>query len=286
MSTIGTLVRKLVPRPARVVAANCGGRNLRGSRFAGRLADGQLSDDEFLAICHSLIFPNGVRKTTSPARNTATLEKVLASVELAPELDVLEVGASIGVDAKATFDLLSSRAAVRSYTLGDLYPAVLYDRERRAVFDDERNLLQVKDRLGFTSIHFAYDETARRAQKLVHVPKRVRPWLLSRRIAYRDGAAVTRIPLVHPSIRLGGDSPFRLEKIDVFGHIPGAYDLVVCMHLLVSRYWSAETIARGERNLARTLRVGGTLVVGAAEEGRVWRRVSDDDFDVQPYASS
>lgn len=283
MMDVTRLARTLVPKRLRTLFANCGGGNLRRSRYAGLLWNGPVDDEQFLAICHSLIFPNGVRKTTSPSRNSATLRRLIESgtLPLGPDLNVLDVGASIGLDAASTLGLIQTRATVRSYTLGDRYPSVLYDRRRDAVFDEEHHLLQVKGPLGFTSIHFSYDEPA---QTMVNLPKRLRPWLIAKKVQFEDHPDVVRIPLVHPSVRLDGDSPFRLRRIDVFEPITETYDLIVCMHLLVARYFSPEAIERGERNLASALRVGGALVVGASEAGKVYVRTSERDFDVRPFA--
>jgi len=282
MSHLAGFVRSVVPVRARDFFGNCGGRNLHGSRFAGNLDTRGVDDEQFLAICHSLIFSNGVRKTTSPARNKATLEWLFETglAEVRGEIDVLDAGCSIGLDAQSTFDLLAGRATVRSYTLGDLHASVLYDRARHAVFDEEHRLLQVKDRLGFTSIYFSYNEPA---QRLTNLPKRVRPWLLKRRYRFAEGSEVVRIPLIHPNLKLDGDSPFQVRRLDVFDKPTASYDFIVCMHLLVSRYFTKETIAAAERNLADGLRPGGTMIVGASEEGRVWRRVSTSDFEVRDF---
>jgi len=273
----------------RALLANCGGKNLRGARFAGNLHGKRVDDAQFLAICHSLILANGVRKTTSPNRNAATLARLVAKgrLKLGRDLDVLDAGASVGLDAGATLALLEKHTTVRSYTLGDLCVAVLYDPARGAVFDEDGRLLQVRERLGFTSMHFSWSEPAGEAaaQKVLNLTKRLRPWLLAKRHLFKTSDALVRIPLVHPSVKLDGASPFRMKRVDAFGPIDERYDLIVCMHLLVERYWSKETIEKGERNLANALRPGGTLVAGAAEAGRVWRRRSDaeGDFDKSTY---
>src|SRR5262245_43543967 len=92
----------------RALLANCGGRNLRGARFAGNLHGKAVDDARFLAICHSLILANGVRKTTSPNRNAATLARLIdnGKVTLGKDIDVLDAGASVGLDAGATHALL------------------------------------------------------------------------------------------------------------------------------------------------------------------------------------
>lgn len=283
MNSLRRLGQTLVPRRLLDLFANCGGWNPRSSRFAGSLATGTVDDEQLLAICHSLIFPNGVRKTTSGSRNVTTLNKLLDDglLPLKADLDVLDIGASIGLDATSTLRLLETRNTVRSYTLGDRYASILYDRRRNAVFDEDHHLLQVRRHLGFTSVNFSYNEPA---QKLINLPKRLRPWLIERQLQFEDHPDVLRIPLVHPSIRLDGRSPFKLRSVDVFEPIDETYDLIICMHLLVPRYFSAETIALGEKNLASSLRVGGALVVGASEAGRVYVRTSESSYDIRPFA--
>ncbi len=263
-------VRRLVPEVVKGAFSNCGGTNLRGGRFAGNLLS-PVTDDEFLGILHALIFPNAVRKTTGPGRNRSALERVLAHPDFphGRELRILEVGASAGLDALATRAAVASRHRVASYVLGDLHTHVLFDRRRGLVFDMDRNLMQVKRGRHFVAVNFAYNYPF---QRLVNAPKQLRPWLLRRRYRFDPASDVVTIPLVHPSVDVAGPGhPFTLRRLDVFGSLAGAgeFDLIICMHLLVPRYFSAETIARGTANLASALSVGGVLVVGAVDDFRV-----------------
>lgn len=269
--SVPQVLKKFVPKGIVDAFANCGGTNLRSERFAANLLRDDLSDDQFLGIMHSLIFPNGVRKTTARGRNTAVLRKLLDEGALAlprRPLRVLDIGASGGLDALATHALLSSVGRVESYMLGDLHTRVLYDRDRGLVYDEDGDLVQVRRRVGFVATHFEYSF---RYQRLMNLPKRVRPWLLRRRFsAPADGAALVPIPLVHRSLRVGSPgSPFRLARMNVFQAIPGEYDLVICMHLLVDRYFSRERIEEGVRNLSHALAPGGSLLVGATEKHRL-----------------
>lgn len=275
------LFRRLRARvPERVVGAfaNCGGTNLRTERFAGNLARGPVDDETFLGILHSLIFPNGVRKTTQLARNLSIVERLIASPAFPAHrpLAVLDVGAAAGLDALTTRARLLEHASVGRYVLGDLHTHLLYDERRGLVFDEDHTLLQVRRPGHFVALNFHYNYAF---QRYLTAPKQVRPWLLRNRYRFDPHAEVTRIPLVHRDVVVDGpDAPFALRRMNVFEPIPGSagtsttpgeFDLVFCLHLLVPRYFSPETIARGERNLRHALADGGLLVVGALEDFRV-----------------
>ncbi len=259
-------VKRIVPDAAIIALSNCGGTALDPERFAGHLVRTDLSELDFLRIYNALIFPNGVRKTTGRARNTGPL-RALSDRGIIGQpgtrLRVLEVGASAGLDALATRALLEERGAVVDrYDLRDLHTHILYDPQRGLVFDEDKNLVQVDFGTHFVGIHFSY---ARPYQRVLNAPKQLRPWLLSKRLRWEDSPHMVRIPLVHADVDLSERSPFRLQRANVFEPIEGEYDLVICMHLLVSRYFDDATIERGIQNLTRNLAPGGVLVVGAAE---------------------
>ena len=271
--------------PHRIVSvlSNCGGTNWASGRFAGNLADGTISEEEFTAICHALIFPNGVRKTTKRGRNTAVFRDLVdtGALTLPAAARVLDIGASGGLDALATLDLLSQRSVVSKYMLGDLYTCVLYDRERGLVFDEDHNLLQVRRGRSFVSVNFSYNFDF---QRLTNLPKRIRPWLLRRRYAYRAGPNVVRLPLAHPQLAIDSPgSPFQLRRMNVFEPIADVFDLVICMHLLVPRYFAPQQIEAGIRNLSAAVAIGGSLVVGAAEDFRVIRRVGTSELEERRF---
>lgn len=272
--------------PHRLVSAlsNCGGVNWASGRFAGNLAEKAISEDEFTAICHALIFPNGVRKTTTRGRNTALLRGLVdaGALEIPAGARVLDIGASGGLDALATVDLLSQYGEVARYVLGDLYTCVLYDRERGLVFDEDHNLLQVRQGSSFVSINFSYNFGF---QRLTNLPKRLRPWVLRRQHAYQAGPNIVRLPLAHRELAIdSADSPFELRRMNVFEPISDLFDLVICMHLLVPRYFTPQQIEAGTRNLSAALRVGGSLVVGATEDFRLIRRVSTSEFEERRFS--
>lgn len=258
----------------RGAVANCGGINLRPSRFAGRLAEEAPTEDGLLGVLHSLILPNGVRKTTSRGRNASLIESLAGDGRLgAPRRRrVLEIGASAGLDALATVPVLERFGGVDRYVLGDVCPHVLYDRTRGLIFDEDGALLQVRIPGGFVSMHFAYNYAF---QRWTELPAHVPPLLLRAADLRLDRARVERIPLVHPDIRLEETSLFELKRLDVFDRELGralasaTFDLVICMHLLVPRYFDVATIDRGVANLRSLLAPGGHLLVGANEAYRV-----------------
>jgi hypothetical protein len=274
-------LRSLVPDKIAGAVANCGGTNWRRGRFAGNIVRSDLTSDEYVAICHSLIFPNGVRKTTSPTRNTQVMRKLLELGYLVrkPSIRVLEVGASAGLDALATWELLRERGTVERYDLGDLFTELHYDEERGLIFDQDGHLLQVDLGSRFVAIYFAYNYWF---QRFTNLPKRVHPWLLQRRLRHDPVARKIVIPLVHSKLGLGStDTPFRSKRMDVFEPIDERYDLVICMHLLVERYFDRSTIARGTQNLAAALAPGGTLIVGATERFDVITRAENGTFETR-----
>jgi len=272
--------KDLVPESVKGAIASCGGYDPRGHRFAGNLARPDLAEREFLGICDALILPNGTRKTTGPARNGALVAQLLERKLLGnrPHVRVLDVGASAGLDALTTCSLLSAVCAVDAYVLGDLHTAVLYDRARGLIFDEDGNLLQIRRGRGYVAMHFSY---AFEFQRVTHAPKRLRPWLL--RTTTANGlvppADAERLAIVHPALDLGAPgSPFQLRRMDVFEPIGERFDLVICLHLLVSRYFSPRTIREGEENLSRALEVGGKLLVGSREDFRLITRVGETEW--------
>jgi SAM-dependent methyltransferase len=251
------------------IFANGGGRNGAG-RFAGNLVRTDLLPAEVQRIYHALILPNGVRKTSHRARNTGQLCELLVSGEIAlpQRVRVLDMGASLGVDALATAELLrAQKYDVAEYVLGDLHPSVLYDGERGLVFDEDGTLLQVRRRRSFVSIHFSY---AHAFHRITHLPKRLLPWMLRRRHRYDPAAPLVSIPLVDPRLRVDdASSPFRLRRLDVFRPFVGEFDFILCMNLLLPQYFDPDAIERATSNLATHLAPGGTVVVGGAGRLRV-----------------
>lgn len=272
---------KRLPEALKATLSNCGGRNPRHERFAGHLARRDIPEEQYVAICHALIFPNGVRKTTSPRRNTELVKSLLdrGMLQLAPRMRVLEAAASAGLDALSNHELLAERCAIDQYVLGDLHTHVLYDRKRGLVFDEDGTLLQIDGKTHFVSINFSYRYPF---QKWVTLPMKLRPFLLEQRRENSFGPAdpLERIPIAHPALRIDEPgTPFTVRRMDVFEPIDGRFELIICLHLLVPMYFPPETINRAIKNLASALEVGGTLVTGSREYPRVIRRTSASAFE-------
>jgi hypothetical protein len=280
-------LRRKVPGWLSGAFSNTGGTNFLRTRFAGNLLRGDLSEKEYLRICHALILANGVRKTTDARRNTAILERHLADglIMARDGMRVLDIGASLGVDAKDTYGLLGRSARVERYDIGDLYTKLLYDRERGLVYDEDHRLIQVLRPLSFVSIHFAFNFPY---ERFFTLPKRLRTMWLSRRHRFSPERPMVDIPLVHPSLAVNTPgSPFHLRRLDVFQPIgdpkTDRYRLIICMHLLLPRYFSPEQIERGVDNLTRHLEVGGSLLVGATDSYRVVQRKSEGELVVRRF---
>src|SRR5262245_57815250 len=67
-------IARALPESVKGAFANCGGTNADPTRFAGRLAEHDLSDEDFIKVLHALILANGTRKSTAPARNREVME--------------------------------------------------------------------------------------------------------------------------------------------------------------------------------------------------------------------
>ncbi len=270
-------VKDFLSEDLKGVVSNCGGRNRRHERFAGHLAQRNIPEEQYVAICHSLIFPNGVRKTTSARRNTELVTSLLdrGILKLPARVRVLEAAASAGLDALSNHELLAPLCTIDAYVLGDLHTHVLYDRARGLVFDEDGKLLQIDGKTHFVSINFSY---AYPFQRWATFPLKVRPRLLEqkRANAFDPRATLERVPISHPALHIDEPgTPFTVRRMDVFAPIEGRFELIICLHLLVPQYFSQEVISRGIENLASALEVGGTLITGSREYPRVYRRAAD-----------
>jgi len=277
-------VKKLIPERIAGVLANCGGTNYRRERFAGNLLRRDLTDRQIMRIYHALIFPNGVRKTSARGRNAAILTRLIDTgrLNLKPRLRVLDIGSSYGIDAGSNYTMLSRRSEVSEYVLGDLYTHILYDPDRGLVFDEDGNLLQVRRRLSFVGIYFSYNYDF---QRFTHWPKRLRTSLLQARYGYMPSPRMMRIQLVHPSLDVDAPtSPFRLRRVNVFEPLSDCFDLIICMHLLISRYFAPSAISRGVSNLTKHLECGGSLLVGSESSYSLIHRHGNGEFVRHDYA--
>lgn len=241
-----------------------------------RYADSSAEEKERLAnrfdkIMDSLVLANGVQKTTYRLRQHKTLAKVLRDERCRPQrsaLTVLDVPSSSGVAALDSFALLSQYYPIRAYVLGDLSFHIIYDTDRECVFDEDRNLLQVKLGKRFFSIHRGhrsgdvYTPFARVLLLLFEVVA----WYLKKKYPYSAKSHIARLSLIHPEVAVRlrtGD--FSVRSMDVFRDIGDSYDLILSFNLLQRNYFPREQIVRGLENFTNALHEGGFLIVGNDE---------------------
>jgi hypothetical protein len=259
--------------------SNNGGFNSRRARFAGLLAD-RPTAPERIAILHSLIFPNGVRKTTAPGRNSERINRIARTYLTGrKELKVIDVGSSSGLDASETVRRLSSTYRVTRYVLADLYPGVHYDPQSGVVYDEDGHPLQLSlGPFGFFSFHFSHNFAW---QVPLSLAERIVAESLKSLVP--EPGATKELLLADPSLMDAAGSllpPFELIRFNVFkSKLDSEFDLVVCLHLLVERYFGERTIDRGIGNLKELVAPGGLLVAGDLEGPRVWRKKSNGEFE-------
>lgn len=253
--------------------ANCGGISFRSRRFAGRLAS-PVGSRERIEIMHALIMPNGVRKTTNTARNTSTIERIVQQHGrvLPPAATVIDVGCSAGVDSVSTLACLRKNRQVARYVLADLYTAVLVDPASGMVYDEAGAPLQRRIAGGFFSFNFSYNYGW---QRVLHLPYVALARFL-REAAPKPGGGLKKVILMTDELLEDGVpvAPFEVRTLDVF-EAPKEeerFSLVICLHLLVKRYFSAERIEFGIGNLKRYVADNGILIVGDCESPRVFVR--------------
>lgn len=263
------------------LVANCGGLSFRGRRFAGHLR-ATVDEDQHIEIMHALILPNGVRKTTNYARNHEAIVDVINKygVQLASSIRVIDIGCSSGIDAIQTQRALDKLGhEVCQYVLGDLYSEILIDPTGNFVYDSFGNPLQIKLGPFFYSINFSYSFAF---QKLLCIPQRLLSIALKPLIPCAHSDCVTK-----GLINVASQRPFEVKCVDVFRRLPQssediqAYDFVICLHLLVRRYFDPATIERGVENLKEYVAEGGFLAVGDREDPKLYQRKNNQFFQLR-----
>jgi hypothetical protein len=250
------------------------------NNFAGNLVVLQqqyskISDDEkekiakqFNKIMDSLVMPNGVNKTTRPMRYHSILGKILADERCRLQksaITVFDVPSSSGVAALDIFAMLSQYYTIHAYVLGDLCFQAYYDTDRECIFDEDFNLLQVRLKKRFFSIHRGHrlGDVYSPLSRAMLFPLDVVAWYLKKKYVYSTKSHTVPLFLIHPDVhaRLSkGD--FSLRKIDVFKDIGEHYDLILSFNLLQRSYFTQEQIARGVQNLTEALNEKGFLIMG------------------------
>jgi hypothetical protein len=237
---------------------------------------GELSH-RFVHIVEGLVFKNGVKKTTSFARQSAILSRVLPTLTLNRDrIKVLDLPSSIGVASLATYDLLSARWPITSYVLGDLFFEIIYDEKRDCIFDDSGNLLQLGRWNGFFSVYRPGFSTRRfRAlPALILWPLHLRSWFARQTYRFIPSDPGISILLVHPEVeRRINEGVFQLRRTDILSAIEGQYDLILSFNLLVTRYFPSDLIAIGRANLSKALSEGGTLIIGDDDTYSVFQKI-------------
>lgn len=263
------LLRRILPPWITAAKRDCGGINKHPELFGANLAQKELSNEAYVRMVNSLIFPNGVRKSTGIRRNAPLLATLLDSGQLGwdkPSIRVLDMGASIGMDATGNLEEIQKHIQVESYTLADLFTALLYDPERKLIFDQDGKVIQVMLDQSFASLYFEFKY---RIEPLYHIANLIRTYLLRRKFKkiIPDPETTLEIPLVFPPVK---EQPaFRVQRADVFKTIPGTYDLILCFNLLQPRYFTKEQIETGNDNLTEALNPGGFLVTGVTDTYQV-----------------
>lgn len=224
---------------------------------------------QFDSIVDALVMPNAVTKTSYANRLARSLSTVLAAVQLpSSEIRVLDVPSSTGIASLQLLAMLRERYRVSDYVLGDKYHGVLYDPQRRCIYDAQGHLLQVAFRNYYFSIyrgHVSGNEHTLLSSCLLF-PHSVLAWYLRRRYKFNRDAECRQLLVVHPEVEgLLGQSALRLQEMDVFQPIPGRYELILSFNLLQRNYFPPEVIQTGVNNLAASLSEGGVLVMGNTE---------------------
>lgn len=266
---IKKMIKKMSPGWLIASRRNCGGFNSDTSLFAGRLAEKSINDVEWLQLVNALIFYNGVRKSTKFFRNAPIIEKLFSeravSWERSP-LNVLDIGASVGIDALGNLEAIQKFTTVKKYVLGDLFTELHYDVDRQLIFDQDDRLLQILFDDYFVNLNFEFKY---HLEPLFHVrniikTKRMRR---SQRVTEASGGERVIIPLVYPPVEK--NPVFEASRINVFEPLTDKFDLIICMNLLQTRYFSRNMIELGNRNLISALSPGGYLITGVTDNYRI-----------------
>lgn len=262
---IKNVLRKLLPAWLTAVKRNCGGINKNTSFFAGQLAKPDINDDEYLKIINALIFENGVRKSTKFNRNSELIRTLIAEKKIGWEKDsltVLDVGASVGIDALGNLEALKIKYPVKEYVLGDLYTTILYDTANQLIFDEYGNVVQALFSDYFVTMNFEFKYWIEPLYHLYNIYKTKR---LKKH--FKDAVPAEKqtviIPLLYKKVM--SDNVFKQQKINVFEPLNRKFDLIICMNLLQPRYFKQELIESGNRNLINALNPKGYLITGVTD---------------------
>jgi hypothetical protein len=187
---------------------------------------------QFDSIVDQLTLANGVTKQTYANRHERVLSAVLSAIKIhASEIRVLDLPSSTGASCLRSLEQLQEKGyRVTSYVLADTYHTILYDPQRRCIFDEDGNLLQVAFKRFFFGL-YRVGVLENRHTFLIGVlafPRSIIAKYLRKRYPFRHTDECQRLLVVHPQIeQLFGRGVFVLGEMDVFKPIPGRYDLIL-----------------------------------------------------------
>jgi len=251
-----TFLRKLF-----IIRRYSGGINKNLNVSAKNLLNTNIDEKTYYGILKSLIFVNGVRKTSKLNRTLCYIEELINSKKLSFEnsIKVIDVGGSVGLDAISNYKILSNHFRVNQYVLADLYTHLYYDKNKNVIFDHDGNILQIITDKYFVNVNFEFRYTIEYCFNMFNILKTKR--ILKK---YNDVKFIKEdceeIPLIIPEIK--ENRIFSVDQIDVFKGLNSEYDFVICMNLLQPRYFSQEKINLGFDNLVKSVKPNGFLLIG------------------------
>ncbi|MDT8283262.1 MAG: hypothetical protein RQ982_10720 [Gammaproteobacteria bacterium] len=245
----------------------------------------------FVKIVDALVLQNGVRKTTYSSRQNAAMSSLCSGkhkyIDKTP-ITVLDLPSSVGLSSIDLYKILSEHYEISKYMLADQFFNILYDEDRGCIFDESGNLLQVKFKRYFFSIHRPHTSGSSFGiiASLLLSPFSLTSYLLRKRYPFKGNAGMARLLLMHPEAEQMVDQGiFDYKKTDVFSKINGAYDLILSFNLLQKNYFSDDLIATGTDNLKNALNENGLLVMGNTESYTISRKQGDNLITLEAVGS-
>jgi len=274
------------------------------NNFAGNLAfvkeqyvrtaenDRQKLSDQFNAIIHNLVMPNGVKKTTYSMRQGSILSAIFGEMSCRipkEHIKVLDIPSSAGTASLNLYEVLTKHYKISSYVLGDLYFKIYYDRERECIYDEEWNLLQKRFRKQFFSIYqpHGFADVYHIAPQYLLLPFKFMSWYLTKKYKHTADTCAHPIMLLHPDVeRRVSEGVFNIRKINVFENIGEQYDLIISFNLLQRNYFPQAMIQKGVDNFKNALNENGLLIMGDTvsfsalmkKEGELLQIMKNGDF--------
>ena len=247
---------------------------------AGSTRKAELTE-QFVSIIDALVLSNGVSKTTYSGRHNTALSSICDKnqhyIDNRP-IHVLDIPSSVGLSSIDNYNTLKKHYTINSYMMADQYFEVLYDIERKCIFDESGELLQVLFRNQFFSIYRPH--TSGNAfgiiAKLLLSPLELISRSLRKKYKFEHCPSITKLLLLHPEARvMVNQGAMNYQKADIFETINGQYDLILSFNLLQKNYFSAEQIETGTGNLFDALNDGGLMITGSTESYIIAQKEGD-----------